>query len=60
VAVLLINAVIGFLMEWQAGQALEALRGRARSMARVRRAGREAAIDAGGAGAGRRGDSAPG
>ena len=46
VAVLLINAVIGFLMEWQAGQALEALRGQTRSMARVRRDGREAVIDA--------------
>ena len=46
VVVLLINAVIGFLMEWQAGQALEALRRQTRSMARVRRAGREEEIDA--------------
>ena len=45
VVVLLINAVIGFLMEWQAGQALEALRRQTRSMARVRRAGREEELD---------------
>jgi Ca2+-transporting ATPase len=44
--VLLINAAIGFLTEWQAGRALEALRRHARSMARVRRAGREEAIEA--------------
>lgn len=45
-AVLLINALIGFLTEWQAGRALEALRRQAKSMARVRREGLEAAIDA--------------
>jgi len=44
--VLLINALIGFLMEWQAGRALEALRLHIKSKARVRRAGREEVIDA--------------
>lgn len=46
VFVLQINALIGFLMEWQAGQALEALRRQSRSMARVVREGVEKVIDA--------------
>lgn len=44
--VLLINALIGFLMEWQAGRALEALRRHIKSKARVRRDGREEVIGA--------------
>src|SRR5512139_3772851 len=37
VAVLLLNAVIGFLIEWRAGRALDALRKASRTTARVRR-----------------------
>ncbi len=45
--VLLINSLVGFLTEWQAGRALEALRKQTRSSARVRRSGSESMIDAG-------------
>lgn len=44
--VLLVNALIGFLMEWQAGRALEALRRQTRSLARVRRDGVEEVVEA--------------
>lgn len=44
--VLLVNALIGFLMEWQAGRALEALHRQTRSLARVRRDGVEEVIEA--------------
>jgi P-type Ca2+ transporter type 2C len=44
--VLMINSLVGFLTEWQAGRALEALRRQAKSVARVRREGSEQAIDA--------------
>ncbi|MFN7948085.1 MAG: cation-transporting P-type ATPase [Blastocatellia bacterium] len=46
VVVLILNALIGFAMEWQAGRALDALRRTARTTARVRRDGREAMMDA--------------
>jgi len=45
--VLLINALIGFAIEWQAGRALEALRSATRTSARVRREGSEHIIDSG-------------
>ncbi len=45
-AVLIINAVIGFLIEWQAGRALDALKKATRTRTRVRRGGREQIIDA--------------
>ncbi|HEY7546708.1 MAG TPA: cation-translocating P-type ATPase, partial [Blastocatellia bacterium] len=45
-AVLIINALVGFATEWQAGRALDALRRQTRASARVRRSGREANIDA--------------
>ncbi len=44
--VLLLNAVIGFLIEWKAGRSLEALRNATRITARVRRYGHEQIIDA--------------
>jgi Ca2+-transporting ATPase len=43
--VLLLNAFFGFLIEWQAGRALDALRKATRSTSRVRRDGRESLID---------------
>ena len=43
--VLAINALIGFLTEWQAGRALNALRLSSHAMARVRRDQRESMID---------------
>ena len=46
VVVLMLNALIGFAMEWQAGRALDALRRAAHTTARVRRAGRETMLDA--------------
>jgi Ca2+-transporting ATPase len=45
VAVLLINAAIGFTIEWQSERALRKLRLQARTSARVVRDGREAFID---------------
>ena len=44
--VLVLNAVIGFVMEWQAGRALESLRQQTRITARVRRNGHETTISA--------------
>jgi Ca2+-transporting ATPase len=46
VVVLLINALVGFATEWQAGRALDALRRQARTITRVRREGFETIIDA--------------
>ncbi len=46
VIVLVLNAVIGFALEWRSGRALESLRRTSRSIARVRRDGREHTIDA--------------
>ncbi|MFN0123022.1 MAG: cation-translocating P-type ATPase [Blastocatellia bacterium] len=46
--VLLLNALIGFVVEWQAGRALDALRRQAVMKARVRRDGQEVSIDAAG------------
>ena len=44
--VLLINALVGFATEWQAGRALDALRRQARTTTRVRRDGVEKNINA--------------
>ena len=44
--VLFINAAIGFLIEWRAGRALDALRKATRTTTRVRRNGHEQIIDA--------------
>ena len=44
--VLIINAIIGFATEWQAGRALDALRRQAQTITRVRRDGIEENIDA--------------
>ena len=44
--VLIINALVGFATEWQAGRALDALRRQARTITRVRRDGSEKNIDA--------------
>lgn len=44
--VLILNAAIGFLIEWRAGRALEALRKATKTSAHVRRDGREQVIDA--------------
>jgi Ca2+-transporting ATPase len=44
--VLILNAGIGFAIEWQSSRALEALRRASRATARVRRDGREYTIDA--------------
>lgn len=46
IAVLVINALVGFAMEWQAGRALDALRRQSRMSARVRRDGHEVMLDA--------------
>ena len=44
--VLVINAQVGFVTEWQAGRALDALRRQARTVTRVRREGFETTVDA--------------
>lgn len=44
--VLLINALVGFITEWQAGRALDALRRQTRMTTRVRREGLEQTVDA--------------
>ena len=44
--VLIINAIVGFATEWQAGRALDALRRQARTVTRVRRDGFEKTTDA--------------
>ena len=44
--VLVLNALIGFATEWQAGRALDALRRQSRAVARVRRDGHEATVGA--------------
>ena len=44
--VLVLNGVIGFVTEWQAGRALDALRRQSRTTSRVRRDNFEAEIDA--------------
>jgi Ca2+-transporting ATPase len=44
--VLVINAIVGFATEWQAGRALDALRRQARTITRVRRDGVEKTIEA--------------
>ena len=44
--VLVLNALVGFGTEWQAGRALDALRRQAHATARVRRNGAERSIDA--------------
>jgi P-type Ca2+ transporter type 2C len=44
--VLVLNAVVGFATEWQAGRALDALRRQSRTISRVRRDGFEATIEA--------------
>ncbi|MFY9574910.1 MAG: HAD-IC family P-type ATPase, partial [Blastocatellia bacterium] len=44
--VLIINALVGFLTEWQAGRALDALRRQARTTARLRRDGHQLNVDA--------------
>lgn len=45
-AVLLINSLVGFATEWQAGRALDALRREAVTTARVRRSGHEITLPA--------------
>jgi Ca2+-transporting ATPase len=44
--VLLLNALIGFAIEWQAGRALNALRRATHTFARIRRGDREQIVDA--------------
>lgn len=44
--VLIINALVGFFTEWQAGRALDALRRQTRTTAKVRREKREHTVDA--------------
>jgi P-type Ca2+ transporter type 2C len=44
--VLLLNAAVGFITEWQAGRALDALRRQSRTVTRVRRDGVELTVDA--------------
>ncbi|HYJ84818.1 MAG TPA: HAD-IC family P-type ATPase, partial [Pyrinomonadaceae bacterium] len=44
--VLVINALVGFVTEWQASRALDALRRQARTTTRVRRGGLETTVDA--------------
>src|SRR5215210_3183627 len=44
--VLVLNALVGFAMEWQAGRALDALRRQTNITARIRRDGHETAFDA--------------
>ena len=46
IVVLILNALVGFVTEWQAGKALDALRRQALVTARVRRDAREVEIDA--------------
>ena len=46
VVVLVINAVVGFMTEWQAGRALDALRRQSHTTTRVRREGIETTVDA--------------
>lgn len=46
IIVLIINALVGFATEWQAGRALDALRRQARTTARVRRDGYDMKVDA--------------
>jgi Ca2+-transporting ATPase len=46
VVVLVINALVGFVTEWQAGRALDALRRQTRTTTRVRRDGLEQNVDA--------------
>ena len=46
VVVLVINALVGFVTEWQAGRALDALRRQTRTTTRVRREGLEQTVDA--------------
>jgi len=46
VVVLVINALVGFVTEWRAERALDALRRQARASARVRRDGHEMKVDA--------------
>ncbi len=46
VVVLVINALVGFMTEWQAGRALDALRCQTRMTTRVRRDGSEITVDA--------------
>lgn len=45
--VLVVNALVGFVTEWQANRALDALRRQAKTVARVRRGGQESEINAG-------------
>lgn len=45
-AVLMLNALVGFATEWKAGRALDALRKQTRTTARVRRNGREMSAEA--------------
>ena len=44
--VLVINALVGFITEWEANRAIDALRRQARTSARVRRDGHETTLDA--------------
>ena len=44
--VLVLNAIVGFVTEWQAGRALDALRRQTRTITRVRREGFETTVDA--------------
>ena len=44
--VLVINALVGFITEWQAGRALDALRRQTRMTTRIRRDGIETTVDA--------------
>ena len=44
--VLIINAAVGFVTEWQAGRALDALRRQSRTVSRVRRDGFEKTVNA--------------
>lgn len=44
--VIIFNSLIGFATEWQAARALDALRRQARTVARVRRGGRESLVNA--------------
>jgi Ca2+-transporting ATPase len=46
VFVLILNALVGFATEWQAGRALQALKREAKTLARVRRDGEEGILDA--------------
>ena len=44
--VLILNALVGFFTEWQAGRALDALRRQSQTMARVKRGERQVNLDA--------------